>query len=61
MENYFGIMKQEMYHGEALLSYRELKQKIEKYIYYYNNQRIKMKLAGLSPAEYRTQTNQIAA
>ncbi|MCZ2258734.1 IS3 family transposase, partial [Sporosarcina sp. G11-34] len=37
------------------------KQKIEKYIYYYNNQRIKMKLAGLSPVEYRTQTNQIAA
>ena len=61
MENYFGIMKQEMYHGEALLSYRELKQKIEEYIYYYNNERIKLKLAGLSPVEYRTQTSQTAA
>ncbi|MEK4712393.1 IS3 family transposase [Sporosarcina sp. FSL K6-5500] len=61
MENYFGIMKQEMYHGEALLSYGELKQKIEKYIYYYNNERIKLKLVGLSPVEYRTRTNQSAA
>ncbi|TSB44574.1 DDE-type integrase/transposase/recombinase, partial [Alkalicoccobacillus porphyridii] len=27
MENFFGIMKQEMYYGKALLSYEELKQK----------------------------------
>lgn len=61
MENFFGIMKQEMYHGEALLSYQELKHKIEKYIYYYNNERLKVKLAGLSPVQYRTQTSQLAA
>lgn len=61
MENFFGIMKQEIYHGEALISYQELKQKIEKYIYYYNNERIKVKLAGLSPVQYRTQTSQTAA
>ena len=28
MKNYFGIMKQEMYYGKTLLSYREHKQKI---------------------------------
>lgn len=61
MENYFGIMKQEMYYGEPLLSYSELKQEIEEYIYYYNNERIKEKLAGLSPIQHRTQTSQIAA
>lgn len=61
MENLFGIMKQEMYHGEALLSYDELKQKIDRYIYYYNNERIKVKLAGLSPVQYRTKTSQTAA
>lgn len=61
MENFFGIMKQEMYHGEALLSYDELKQKIDRYIYYYNNERIKVKLAGLSPVQYRTKTSQTAA
>ncbi|MEI5906845.1 IS3 family transposase, partial [Bacillus spongiae] len=27
---------------------------------YYNNDRIKVKLAGLSPVQYRTQTNLIA-
>ncbi|MDZ5474685.1 IS3 family transposase [Bacillus sp. 31A1R] len=61
MENFFGIMKQEMYYGEALLPYTELKQKIDNYIYYYNNERIKVKLAGLSPVQYRTQTSQKAA
>ena len=61
MENFFGILKQEMYHGEELVSYDELKRKIEEYIYYYNNVRIKQKLAGLSPVQYRTQTSQSAA
>lgn len=61
IENFFGILKQEMYYGEPLLSYHELKQKIEKYIYYYNNERIKVKLAGLSPVQYRTQTSQTVA
>ncbi len=61
MENFFGIMKQEMYYGEPLISYTELKQKIEKYMDYYNNERIKTKLAGLSPVQYRTQTSQTAA
>lgn len=32
MENFFGIMKQEMYHGELLVTYDQLKKQIEKYI-----------------------------
>jgi putative transposase len=61
MENFFGILKQEMYYGEEIISYEDLKRKIEKYIHYYNNDRIKVKLAGLSPIQYRTQTSQSAA
>ncbi|HEY4601821.1 MAG TPA: IS3 family transposase [Cerasibacillus sp.] len=61
MENFFGILKQEIYYGENLLSFRELKQKIERHMDYYNNERIKVKLAGLSPVQYRTQTSQTAA
>lgn len=61
IENFFGIMKQEMYHGEALVSYDELKRRIDVYIYEYNHKRIKLKLAGLSPVQYRTQTSQVAA
>lgn len=52
-------MKQEMYYGEELLSYNELKKKIESYIYYYN--RIKQKLTGLSPVQYLTQASQTVA
>ncbi|SEO70006.1 Transposase InsO and inactivated derivatives [Amphibacillus marinus] len=56
-ENFFGILKQEMYYGEKLVSYEELKERIEEYIYWYNNERSKAKLAGLSPVEYRTQSS----
>lgn len=53
MENFFGVMKQEMYYGYVYYSYKELKDAIEKYIDYYNNQRIKQKLSWMSPVEYR--------
>ena len=53
MENFFGIMKQEMYYGEVYYSYDVLKQAIDKYIEYYNKQRIKEKLGWMSPVEYR--------
>ena len=53
MENFFGILKQEMYYGTVFYSYEELKETIEKYIIYYNKQRIKQKLGWMSPVEYR--------
>ena len=61
MENFFGILKQEMYYGEPLMSYDQLEQKINEYINQYNNQRIKEKLNGMSPVEYRKHTAQLAA
>jgi putative transposase len=61
MENFFGILKQEMYYGEDLVSYEELKRKLQVYVDYYNHGRVKAKLAGLSPIQYRTQTSQAAA
>ena len=61
MENFFGILKQEMYYGEKLVDYEELKRRIEEYIYWYNHIRLKVKLTGLSPVEYRTQSSQSAA
>lgn len=33
MENFFGLLKQEMYYGEQLISYETLNMKIEKYIH----------------------------
>jgi transposase InsO family protein len=53
MENFFGILKQEMYYGIIYKSFDELKTAIETYIKYYNEQRIKEKLGWMSPREYR--------
>lgn len=53
MENFFGIMKQEMYYGRIYNSFDELKKAIEKYISYYNQKRIKASLGYRSPVEYR--------
>lgn len=56
MENFFGLLKQEMYYGITYYSFEELKEAIEKYIVYYNEKRIKEKLGWMSPVEYRLST-----
>ena len=53
MENFFGLLKQEIYYGKTYYSYGELKQAIEDYIKYYNEKRIKERLGCLSPVQYR--------
>lgn len=53
MENFFEIMKQEMSYGAVYYSYDELKEAMENYIKYYNEQRIKEKLGWISPVAYR--------
>ena len=52
MENFFSILKQEMYHGEIFSSHHSLKKAIEDYINYYNMYRIKTKFK-CSPVTYR--------
>ncbi|SDG56049.1 Integrase core domain-containing protein [Facklamia miroungae] len=56
MENFFGILKQEMFHGVTLNSYAHLEKEIKSDIRWYNEERNKTKLNGLSPVEYRLQT-----
>ena len=53
MEGFFGILKREMFYGfeGQFKNLKELEEAIQKYISYYNKQRIKVK--GLSPLEYR--------
>jgi putative transposase len=60
MESFFGILKSEMFYGfeKTFKSLEELKQAIINYIDYYNNKRIKVKLKGLSPVQYRTKSFQ---
>ena len=58
MESFFGILKSEMFYSfeKQFNSLDELKQSIINYIDYYNNKRIKVKLKGLSPVQYRTKS-----
>ena len=60
MESFFGILKSEMFYGfeKTFKSLDELKRAIIHYIDYYNNKRIKVKLKGLSPVQYRTKSFQ---
>ncbi len=53
MENFFGLLKQEMYYGKVFYSFESLKITIERYIKYYNEERIKERLGWMSPVEYR--------
>ncbi|VEA66741.1 Integrase core domain [Serratia plymuthica] len=55
MENFFGHLKAELYYLQHFDNVEQLSQEIVSYIDYYNNLRIKQKLKGLSPVEYRTQ------
>jgi len=57
-ENFFGLLKSEMYHGNDFKNADELIEKIDEYIEYYNTKRIKAKLKGLTPVEYRNQALQ---
>ena len=61
MESFFGIMKSEIFYRQEknYQNLEELKAAIEEYIAYYNNKRIKVKLKGLTPAEYRNQSSLI--
>ena len=53
MENFFGLMKTELLYLQEWNSIDQFKNELKKYIYYYNHKRIKLRLDGMSPVEYR--------
>lgn len=53
MENFFGILKTELFYLEKFNNIYQLAESIRNYIHYYNHDRIKAKLKGLSPIDYR--------
>lgn len=59
IENFFGILKSEMFYTQKFKSIEQLKQEINKYITYYNNERIKSNLNKMSPIKYRAHYYQI--
>ena len=56
MENFFGLLKSELLYLKKFKSMDHFKTELIEYLEYYNNERIKSKLKGLSPVEYRTQS-----
>jgi putative transposase len=55
IESFFGTLKSEIFYQNHFESLDELEHDIRKYIRYYNYDRIKLKLKGLSPVDYRNQ------
>ena len=53
IENFFGILKSELYYLKKYNSIEELEKDIKNYISYYNNERISQALNGMSPIKYR--------
>ncbi len=56
IENFFGILKTEFYCNQEFSSVEQFSKELSAYIDYYNNHRIKVKLNGLSPVQFRTQS-----
>ncbi|SUT86256.1 transposase [Actinobacillus ureae] len=56
MESFFERLKTECYFGKRFETFEQLEKVIHEYIHYYNNERIQVKLKGLSPVQYRTQS-----
>jgi putative transposase len=57
VENFFGTLKSELYYQNKYEDTDSLKKDIEEYIQYYNKDRIKLNLNGMSPMEYRAHYN----
>jgi transposase InsO family protein len=53
IENFFGILKSELFYLKKYDSIVQLKEEIKDYINYYNHDRIKLNLKGMSPVQYR--------
>ncbi len=60
MENFFGLLKSELLYLWEFNSIEEFWIELEKYIDYYNNKRIKAKLKGLCPVQYKIQSSSVA-
>lgn len=55
MESFFGTLKSEFFYLESFESVEQLASGLENYIAYYNQERISLRLNGLSPVQFRTQ------
>lgn len=60
MENFFSILKSELLYLQKFNSIDHFVQELHEYMNYYNNRRIKQKLNGMNPVDYRNHLSQVA-
>ena len=60
MENFFGLLKTELLYLQKFDDIDHFIKELLEYIDYYNNKRIKSKLKGLSPVQYRIKSSKVA-
>lgn len=60
LESLFGLLKSKLLNLREFSSIDDFQEQLIKYIDYYNNKRIKHKLKGLSPVQYRVQSSTAA-
>lgn len=53
MENFFGLLKSELLYLQEFDDMAHFERELHRYIRYYNSRRIKSRLGGSSPAQYR--------
>ena len=56
MENFFGLLKSELLYLQNFNGVEHFISELHEYIRWYNEERIKVKLKGLSPIQFRTQS-----
>ncbi|MGF6777088.1 transposase InsO family protein [Paraburkholderia sp. GAS334] len=55
MESFFGTLKSEFFRLNRFANIEQLQAGLRRYIHYYNYERSRLKLNGLSPVQFRTQ------
>jgi len=58
VECFFGTLKCETIYLQKVRTLSDLIKTIDNYIYWYNNERIKLTLGGYSPIQYRLMNNE---
>lgn len=59
MENFFGLMKNELLYIKQFSSVEQFEVELKKYIKWYNEKRIKLRLNGMSPVQYRAHYREV--
>ena len=54
MGSFFGRLEVEMIYGEMFETVNGFVHRLREYIYYWNNERISLRLKGMSPVQYQT-------